>query len=72
VVNAAIPGMNGVYVVRVEQQGTTPVTAGDIQEQRKARTEQAKQALNNQYSPNNPVGILRNAAEIKDYRSRRY
>jgi len=72
VVNAAIPGMNGVYVVRVEQQGTTPVTAGDLQEQRKARTEQAKQALNNQYSPNNPVGILRNAAEIKDYRSKRY
>lgn len=72
VVNTAIPGLNGVYVVKVEQQGTTPVTAGDIQEQRKARTEQAKQALNNQYSPNNPVGILRNAAEIKDYRSKRY
>ena len=72
VVNTAIPGLNGVYVVRVEQQGTTPITAGDIAEQRKARTEQAKQALANQYSPNNPVGILRNAAEIKDYRSKRY
>lgn len=72
VVNTAIPGLNGIYVVRVEQQGTTPVTAGDIQDQRKARTEQAKQALNNQYSQNNPVGILRNAAEIKDYRSKRY
>jgi len=72
VVNTAIPGMNGVFVVRVDQQSTTPVVAGDIQEQRKARTEQAKQALANQYSPNNPLSILRNAAEIKDERSKRY
>jgi len=72
VINTAIAGMNGVYVVRVDQQTTTPVLAADIQEQRKAKTEQAKQALANQYSPNNPISILRNAAEIKDYRSKRY
>lgn len=72
VVDAAIPGMGGVFVVRVEQQTTTPVTAGDVQEQRKARTDQSKQALANQYSPNNPISVLRNAAEIKDYRSKRY
>ena len=72
VVSTAIPGLAGVFVVRVDQQSTTPVLAGDIQEQRKARTEQAKQALGNQYSPNNPLSILRNAAEVKDYRSKRY
>jgi peptidyl-prolyl cis-trans isomerase D len=72
VINSVIPGLNGVFVVRVDQQTTTPVTTGDIQELRKARTEQAKQALANQYSPNNPISILSNAAEIKDYRSRRY
>jgi peptidyl-prolyl cis-trans isomerase D len=72
VVSTAIPGLAGVFVVRVDQQSTTPVLAGDIQEQRKARTEQAKQALSNQYSPNNPLSILRNAAEVKDYRSKRY
>ncbi|MFM7671901.1 MAG: peptidylprolyl isomerase [Bacteroidota bacterium] len=72
VINTAIAGLNGVFVVRVDQQTTTPVMAGDIQQLRKAKTEQEKQALSNQYSPNNPLSILRNAAEIKDYRSRRY
>jgi peptidyl-prolyl cis-trans isomerase D len=72
VVNTAIPGLNGVFVVRVDQQGTTPVIAGDVQAQRKAKTEQAKQALGNQYSTNNPLSILRNAAKIKDMRSLRY
>ncbi len=72
VVNTAIPGMNGVFVVRVDQQSTTPVVSGDLQAQRKAKTDQAKQSLTNQYSPNNPLSVLRNAAEIKDKRSIRY
>jgi peptidyl-prolyl cis-trans isomerase D len=72
VINTPIAGMNGVYVVRVDQQSTTPVAAADIQELRKQKTEQAKQALANQYSPNNPISVLRNAAEIKDYRSECY
>jgi len=60
--------MSGVFVVRVDQQSTTPVTAGSVQDQRKALTEQAK----SQYNPNNPISTLRDAAEIKDNRSRRY
>ena len=72
VVPAAIEGMNGVYVVRVENVTTTPVTDGDVNGQRAARYQQAKQSFSNQYSPNNPLSILRNAATIKDKRSNRY
>lgn len=72
VVKTALAGMSGVFVVRVDQQSTTPVSAGSVQDQRKILTEQAKQELTSQYSPNNPISILRNAAEIKDYRSKRY
>ncbi|MBM3431764.1 MAG: peptidylprolyl isomerase [Bacteroidetes bacterium] len=68
VVKTALAGMSGVFVVRVDQQSTTPVTAGSVQDQRKALTEQAK----SQYNPNNPISTLRDAAEIKDNRSRRY
>lgn len=72
VVPEAIEGQNGVYVVRVDNVFTTPVTDGDVNSQRTARYQQAKQGLNNQYSPNNPLSILRNAATIKDRRSNRY
>ena len=72
VVPAAIEGMNGVYVVRVENVTTTPVTDGDVNGQRAAHYQQAKQSFSNQYSPNNPLSILRNAATIKDKRSNRY
>lgn len=72
VVPEVIAGQQGVYVVRVDNQTTTPVTDGDVNAQREARYQQAKQNLTNQYSPNNPMGILRNAADIKDKRSNRY
>lgn len=72
VVSEAIEGMNGVYVVRVENISTTPVTDGDVNGQRLARYQQVKQNLTNQYSQNNPISILRNAATIKDKRSNRY
>lgn len=72
VVPEVLEGQNGVYVVRVDNVFTTPVTEGDVNSQRTARYQQAKQGLNNQYSPNNPLSILRNAATIKDRRSNRY
>lgn len=72
VVPEVIAGINGVYVVRVDNQTTTAVIAGDVNAQRESRYQQAKQSLNNQYSPNNPLSILRNAAKIKDQRSNRY
>ncbi|MBI5372806.1 MAG: SurA N-terminal domain-containing protein [Sphingobacteriales bacterium] len=67
-----IGGQQGVYVVRVDYQATTPVTNGDVNAERASRYQQAKQNLSNQYSQNNPLSILRNAATIKDKRYNRY
>jgi len=72
VVPAAIEGLSGVFVVRVDNVGSTPVLDGDVVSQRESRYQQAKQAYSNQYSPNNPVSILRTAATIKDRRQERY
>ena len=66
VVPEAIDGINGVYVVRVENVSATPVTEGNVADQRKALYEQAKQ------SGANPINALRNAATIKDKRADRY
>jgi peptidyl-prolyl cis-trans isomerase D len=66
VVPEAIDGINGVYVVRVESVSATPVTEGNVADQRKALYEQAKQ------SGANPINALRNAATIKDKRADRY
>ena len=67
-----IEGLSGVFVIRVDEAGTTPVIQGDIKSIRQSRYLQALQAFNNQYSPQNPIGILRNAATIKDKRHNRY
>lgn len=67
-----IEGLSGVFVIRVDDAGTTPVVQGDINSIRQSRYLQAVQAFSNQYSPQNPVGILRNAAKIKDKRQNRY
>jgi peptidyl-prolyl cis-trans isomerase D len=72
VVPAVIEGLSGVFVIRVDNLGSTPVLDGDVVTQRESRYQQAKQASSNQYSPNNPVSILRNAATIKDRRQERY
>jgi len=72
VVPAVIEGLSGVFVVKVENLSSTPVMDGDVITQRESRYQQAKQAYANQYSPNNPVSILRNAATIKDRRQERY
>jgi len=64
--------LSGVFVIRVDDAGTTPVVQGDINSFRQSRYLQAVQAFSNQYSPQNPVGILRNAAKIKDKRQNRY
>lgn len=72
VVPEVLVGKQGVYVIRVEDQSSTTVPAEDINAVRQSRYQQAKQSLGNQYSPNNPLIILRNAADIKDKRSERY
>jgi len=72
VIPEVIEGQSGIYVVRVDSVGTTPVTVGDIAEQRNSRVQQMKQYVSNQQSPANPISVLKNAATIKDKRSRRY
>lgn len=72
VVPVVIEGLSGVFVVRVDNLGSTPIFDGDVATQRETRYQQAKQAYSNQYSPNNPVSILRSAATIKDRRQERY
>jgi peptidyl-prolyl cis-trans isomerase D len=72
VVPEVLEGSNGVYVVQVNNVTTTPVTAGSVEEQRKAKYEQGKQFLSNPNAPSNPVTILRQAATIKDNRAKIY
>ncbi len=65
VVPEALAGQYGVYVVRVDNVSATPVTSGDIAEQRKGMYQQRKSQVN-------PVDALKKAATIKDKRSSRY
>jgi peptidyl-prolyl cis-trans isomerase D len=66
VVPEALDGINGVYVVRVDNVSATPVTDGNVADQRKALYQQAKQ------SAANPLNALRSSATIKDKRADRY
>lgn len=65
VIPEPLEGINGVYVVRVDSTGTTPVTAGSVADQRKALTETRKNS-------SDPFGALKNVANIKDNRRDRY
>lgn len=65
VVPEALEGINGVYVVRVDSTGTTPVTNGSIADQRKAMAEQKKNSAD-------PLGALKAQATIKDSRRDRF
>lgn len=65
VVPEVLEGINGVYVIRVDSTGTTPVTAGSLAEQRKSLADQKK-------TSSDPLSALKNAATIKDKRSERY
>jgi peptidyl-prolyl cis-trans isomerase D len=67
-----LKGLSGVYVVRVDNVTTTPVTDGDVVAQRKQQYEQARQYASNPQSPNHPLSGLRNAATIKDKRADRF
>ncbi len=72
VVPAVLEGINGVYVIRVENTSATAITEGNVADQRKMKYEQMKQYVSNPNAPLHPVMILRNAATIKDNRSNRY
>jgi peptidyl-prolyl cis-trans isomerase D len=72
VVPEVLEGGNGVYVIRVESVAATPSASGSVADQRKLLADQAKQYLNNQQSPANPVNALKKAASITDKRADRY
>lgn len=67
VVPAAIAGTQGVYVLRVDNLMATPATQQNVDEIRRMRYMQAKQQSQFQ-----SLQALREAAEIKDHRSKFY
>ena len=66
VVPEVLEGTNGVYVVRVESVTATAAASGSVEDQRKEKYTQSKQARNNL------VEALKQAATIKDKRSDTY
>ncbi len=72
IVMEALEGNSGVYVIRVDEVSATPVTDGNVVDQRKALSAQAKQMVGNPQAPGFPVNALRKAATITDKRSDRY
>ncbi|HEY6504191.1 MAG TPA: peptidylprolyl isomerase [Chitinophagaceae bacterium] len=60
-----VDGVNGVYVIRVNNIMATPVADANVVEQRKTRVQQAEQ----QSAYRTPVEALRKSATIKDKRS---
>lgn len=67
VVPEAIAGTQGVYVMRVDNQMATPVATANVEQERNARYQQAKQQSRFQ-----SLQALRDAATIKDYRNKFY
>ncbi len=66
VVPELLEGSNGVYVIRVENVTATSAATGSVDDQRKEKYQQAKQA------GNNLIEALKKAATIKDKRSDTY
>ena len=74
VVNQPIEGISGVYVIRVENQATTPVEAANVEELRKLEEMQRKQAFMSQMQQGyNPFAqVLKESAKIVDNRAEFY
>lgn len=68
VVPEAIEGVSGVYVVRVDSTGATAVMEGSVTDRRQADYTRMKQAT----YPYILINTLKEAATIKDNRSKRY
>jgi peptidyl-prolyl cis-trans isomerase D len=66
VVPEAIEGQSGVFVLRVDNQASTPVQSGSIEEQRAMLQMQTRQ----QAMYRSPLEALKNAAKIKDNRAK--
>jgi peptidyl-prolyl cis-trans isomerase D len=74
VVAQPLVGLNGVYVIRVEDQTTTPVDMANIEDQRKQMEMQMQNQLRQQmqYGMNPVLDPLKKSAKIKDYRAKFY
>jgi len=68
VVPEALEGQAGVYVLRVDNTGTTPVEAANIEDQRRMMEMQARQTM----MYRQPTEALRKEADIKDNRAKFY
>ncbi|HLO37121.1 MAG TPA: peptidylprolyl isomerase, partial [Lacibacter sp.] len=74
VVTQPLVGLSGVYVVKVEDQSTTPVDMANIEDQRKQMEMQMQNQLRQQmqYGMNPVLDPLKKTAKIKDYRAKFY
>jgi len=74
VVSQPIVGLNGVYVIKVEDLSTTPVETANIDEQRKQMEMQIKNQMMQQmqYGMNPVLDPLKKDANIKDNRAKFY
>lgn len=69
VVPEVLEGISGIYVIRVDHVTATPVTQGDINEQRRSLGMSQRQYITNPQSPAYPVNSLRKSAKITDKRT---
>jgi len=74
VVTTPLVGLSGVYVIRVDEQSTTPVEAANVEERRKQLEEQMKGQMMQQmqYGSNPILEPLKKSAKIKDNRAEFY
>ncbi len=72
VVPEVLEGLNGVYVVRVENVSVTPLTNANVADIRKQFYAQSKQFIENPQGPGYPAAALKNAATIKDNRADKF
>jgi peptidyl-prolyl cis-trans isomerase D len=68
-ISEPLDGVSGVYVMKVDDISSTPITAGTIEEQRRQMRDRSKQMA---VFYSQPVQVLRKSAKIKDNRSSFY
>ena len=72
VVPVVLEGISAAYVIRVENVSATPITQGDINEQRRSLSMSQRGMVSDPQSPAYPATYLRKAAKISDKRREIY
>jgi peptidyl-prolyl cis-trans isomerase D len=72
IVPEVLEGLNGVYVVRVDNISVTPLTNANVAEIRKQFYSQSKQYIENPQGPGYPGNALKAAATIRDNRADKF